>query len=784
MRSSLFCRSLRLALLLLVALWSGVGRLAAAAPPSEETVQGLYEGTWKDAAGEAKTEVRVVAQGKQAFKLMARRELDGKVTRAEIDGKLDKESVTFAGKVDGAEWKGTWNEGAIQCTAGDERVIDVKRIERKSPSLGKQPPEGAVVLLDGKKFEAMERSGGKPWRLGDMSRHGSPIWEMALQYEGEKEPTAWPSAETPLPAGWKLLPEKRKVDMVIGIGEDGSIEVPKGGMNSKRDFTGGFNAHLEFRCNFAPTARSQGRGNSGVDLPNGQEIQVLDSFGMGTYLGGGCGGLYTKKDPDTMEPILGLAGKNESTFTLASLPPLEWQTYDIEFRVKDDPKSKGYLTVYHNGIKIHDGVELSRNPGKFRFQDHGNAVRYRNIWVQPVKAEEIKVAAADPADSAEWAPQREKESVFTERKLETYKHGVRKEWGYAAPQTDTFLVLHPKQPRAGAPLYVVLHSAGHDVHTCLACTTTVGNHDIYHAPEDFFALYLDCRANKGDWWWGNEKHKNPELSPVDKRVVDTVKWVSNKYGIDPNRIYLCGNSMGGSGTLGIGMRHGDVFAAIKANVPAGVEHVSSRMYFAPRTVPNDVTLADPPIVVDYSAPNDSWSKGHENFVKAMNDRKYPLFYYWGPFGHANNHANIMKVNDLINSFDWLNVKKNEAYPAFTSASTNDALPWPDQLGDKKSGQVNAFFRWKNLRDTAEGCEMSLFLLKPADLKTSFTIPAESTADVSLRRLQALKVAPDEKVRWTFGAASGEVQADATGCVTIPALKITAEPVTLSIAKAK
>ena len=127
----------------------------------------------------------------------------------------------------------------------------------------------------------------------------------------------------------------------------------------------------------------------------------------------------------------------------------------------------------------------------------------------------------------------------------------------------------------------------------------------------------------------------------------------------------------------------------------------------------------------------------------MNERKYALFMYWGPFGHANNHANIMKVNDLINSFDWLSVKKNESYPVFTNASTNDPLPWPDQLGDKKSGQINAFFRWKNVRDTPDAIETTLFLVKPADLKTTFTIPTESTADVSLRRLQMLRVAPGD-----------------------------------------
>lgn len=378
-----------------------------------------------------------------------------------------------------------------------------------------------------------------------------------------------------------------------------------------------------------------------------------------------------------------------------------------------------------------------------------------------------------------WTPEKTKESEFTGRKVDTYQHGIKKAWGYAAPQRDTFLVLHPKEAKNRAPLYVVLHSAGHDVHSCLACTAQVGNHDIYHAPADFYALYLDCRANKGDWWWGSEKYKGPEVCPTEKRVIDTVKWVIQEYGIDADRVYLCGNSMGGSGTLGIGMRHGDIFAAIKANVPARVEHVTSRMYFG-KDVPADVTIPDPPVVINYSAQNDGWSKGHEGFIKAMNERKYPLLMYWGPFGHANNHANILKVNDLVNSFDWLSVKRNEAYPVFTNASTNDPLPWPDRLTDKKAGQVNAYFRWQNVSDTAEAVETKLFLVKAADLKTAFTVPTEATADVSLRRLQKLRVAPGAKVAWTFGTTSGTVKADAQGCVTVPGLKLTAEPITLRL----
>jgi poly(3-hydroxybutyrate) depolymerase len=404
---------------------------------------------------------------------------------------------------------------------------------------------------------------------------------------------------------------------------------------------------------------------------------------------------------------------------------------------------------------------------------------------KPVLATVLVLAVtATFAQEAEWPPAKQKASEFAGRKLETYRHGSLAAWGYAEPQRDTFLVLHPAEAREKAPLYVVLHSAGHDVHSCLACTSKVGNHDIYHAPKDFFALYLDCRANKGDWWWGINKYPGSEVCPTEKRVVDTVKWVVKQYRLDENRVYLCGNSMGGSGTLGIGVRHGDIFAAIKANVPAEVKHVSGRMYFPPQKLPAKVALPDPPIVVDYSAPNDGWSRGHDAFVAAMNERKYPLILYWGPFGHANNHANIKKVNDLIDSFDWLGVKKNESYPVFANASTDDPLPWPKKLDDKKAGQINAFFRWKNVRDTPDALETSLFLVKASEMKTRFTVPTEAIADVSLRRLQKLKIAPGETMRWTFGAAKGEVRADERGCITIPRLKITAEPTTLNVGKAK
>src|SRR5262245_18386982 len=86
----------------------------------------------------------------------------------------------------------------------------------------------------------------------------------------------------------------------------------------------------------------------------------------------------------------------------------------------------------------------------------------------------VLAAGAARAEEAGWPPVRQKTSEFTGRKVESFKHGSRKEWGYAKPHSDTFLVLHPAKARAKAPLYVVLHSAGHDVHSCLACTSKPG----------------------------------------------------------------------------------------------------------------------------------------------------------------------------------------------------------------------------------------------------------------------------------------------------------------------
>ena len=102
------------------------------------------------------------------------------------------------------------------------------------------------------------------------------------------------------------------------------------------------------------------------------------------------------------------------------------------------------------------------------------------------------------------------------------------------------------------------------------------------------------------------------------------------------------------------------------------------------------------------------------------------------------------------------------------------------MKETKPGQINAFFRWKTVADTKAGVEVSLFLIKSSELKTSFTIPQEATADVSLRRLQQFSIKPEQVVKWSYGSDRGEAKADKDGVVTIPKLKVSAEAVALKI----
>lgn len=179
------------------------------------------------------------------------------------------------------------------------------------------------------------------------------------------------------PTKWKLV--------------DGALESVRraGYIQSKQQF-GSCQLHIEFATPAEPQGAGQGRGNSGVFLMGQYEIQVLDSFENVTYPDGQCGALYGRKKP----------------LVNASRGPGEWQTYDITFHrpiFDEDGKvtRKAKFHVIHNGVVIHDNVELSGGTGwagphaateyvkhadkePLQMQDHGNPVRFRNIWIKEI----------------------------------------------------------------------------------------------------------------------------------------------------------------------------------------------------------------------------------------------------------------------------------------------------------------------------------------------------------------------------------------------------------------
>lgn len=286
---------------------------AALAEDPDFSIQGEYAGVGSG--------VQVVALGDGQFTAFV---FDGGLPGAGWSPGMGRDSLQGA-RGDGVVAL-TDEAGKVTATIRDKKLIlvgadgkkELERIERASPTLGAEPPEGAVVLFDD---ASADDADGLLITTGKMS-------------------------------------EQRFSDYTL---------------------------HLEFRTPYMPTARDQRRGNSGVYHSGRWETQILDSFGLEAGAGD-CGGIYS-----IAPPRLNMC-----------LPPLAWQTYDVEFTAaKFDAEGNRTawprITVKLNGVTIHEDLELAKNStpaapvkapldgpaGPIYLQYHSNPVRFRNIWVVP-----------------------------------------------------------------------------------------------------------------------------------------------------------------------------------------------------------------------------------------------------------------------------------------------------------------------------------------------------------------------------------------------------------------
>jgi hypothetical protein len=196
-----------------------------------------------------------------------------------------------------------------------------------------------------------------------------PPPDAQMLFDG-RDLSGWLHRGSGAPARWKVAGGAAEV--VPGTGD----------ITTKQQFTD-CQLHVEFRVPLMPDAHGQARGNSGVYLQGLYEVQVLDSYGL-VPKNDDCGAIYEQAPP----------------MVNACRPPEQWQTYDIlfhapRFDAAGQMTEKPRISVLQNGIWIQDNVSINHptrasmerdvhGPGPIMLQDHGNRVRYRNIWVRPL----------------------------------------------------------------------------------------------------------------------------------------------------------------------------------------------------------------------------------------------------------------------------------------------------------------------------------------------------------------------------------------------------------------
>lgn len=238
---------------------------------------------------------------------------------------------------------------------------------------------GATWTLEGSRDPSGRLSlSGEEWTIRHELGRAVTVYSVAHAVHGYLHP--WyrysPTVGQPPPPGARVLFSGMSTEALknVRVSEDGDLQVGAETVHSYQNFL----LHVEFKTPFMPQARGQARGNSGVYLQKRYEVQILDSFGE-LPQNNEAGSMYKFKAPDIN----------------MSFPPLRWQTYDICFyAAKYEAGQKvqpARISVWHNGILIHNQITIENktggglpegpDPKPILFQNHGDPVEFRNIWI-------------------------------------------------------------------------------------------------------------------------------------------------------------------------------------------------------------------------------------------------------------------------------------------------------------------------------------------------------------------------------------------------------------------
>ncbi len=242
----------------------------------------------------------------------------------------------------------------------------------------KRPGYDDGPVIPGSTFKVHDTQ--RPWprvvtppTASTQDKPGMPPSDAVILFDGASL-SGWTHRDG-TPCGWKL--------------EKGYMEVvPKTGDIFSRDQFGDCQLHVEWASPAEVVSESQGRGNSGVFLMGRYEVQVLDCYQNMTYADGTTAAIYGQ-----FPPLVNACRK-----------PGDWQTYDIVWM---GPRFEGerlirpaMLTVFHNGLLVHHAQPLIGPTthravapyvpqpviGPLQLQDHGNPVRFRNLWYRRLTA--------------------------------------------------------------------------------------------------------------------------------------------------------------------------------------------------------------------------------------------------------------------------------------------------------------------------------------------------------------------------------------------------------------